>query len=72
MGLLSGRSLLLNLLEYARENIRREFDFGKGQEAYKNRFANHTVKHFSVYRATRLCGEMHGLLRETQGLFIGQ
>jgi len=63
-----GEVLLLNLLEYARENITREFDFGKGQEAYKNRFANHTRETFSLFIERPGCGgEMHGLLRETQG-----
>jgi CelD/BcsL family acetyltransferase involved in cellulose biosynthesis len=63
-----GEVLLLNLLEYARENITREFDFGKGQEAYKNRFANHTRETFSLFiERPGFVGGMHGLLRETQG-----
>jgi CelD/BcsL family acetyltransferase involved in cellulose biosynthesis len=63
-----GEVLLLNLLEYARKKITREFDFGKGQEAYKNRYANHTRETFSLFiERPGLVGEMHGLLRETQG-----
>jgi CelD/BcsL family acetyltransferase involved in cellulose biosynthesis len=63
-----GEVLLVKLLEYARNNITREFDFGKGREAYKNRFANHTRETFSLFiERPGLVGEMHGLLRETQG-----
>jgi CelD/BcsL family acetyltransferase involved in cellulose biosynthesis len=63
-----GEVLLLNLLEYARKKITREFDFGKGQEAYKNRYANHTRETFSLFiERPGLVGEIHGLLRETQG-----
>ena len=63
-----GEVLLVKLLEYARKNITREFDFGKGREAYKNRFANHTRETFSLFiERPGLVGEMHGLLRETQG-----
>ncbi len=57
-----GELLLWNLFEYAKNHVAREFDFGKGSEPYKNRFANHSRATFS------LCIEPYGLKGGTRGL----
>jgi CelD/BcsL family acetyltransferase involved in cellulose biosynthesis len=44
-----GEVLLSHLLQFAQENVAREFDFGSGDEAYKRRFAKHTRETFSLY-----------------------
>ncbi|MGA7367462.1 MAG: GNAT family N-acetyltransferase [Candidatus Sulfotelmatobacter sp.] len=44
-----GEVLLSHLLQFAQENVTREFDFGSGDEAYKGRFARHTRETFSLY-----------------------
>jgi CelD/BcsL family acetyltransferase involved in cellulose biosynthesis len=44
-----GELLLWNLFEYARDHVAREFDFGKGSEPYKDRFANHSRETFSLF-----------------------
>jgi hypothetical protein len=60
--------LLWNLLEYARKNVTREFDFGKGEEAYKGRFTNYSRETFSLFiERPGPLGEMRGLLREAEG-----
>ncbi len=63
-----GEVLLSHLLQFAQENVTREFDFGSGDEAYKNRFARHTRETFSLYVEPRtLKGRLRGLLRAGQG-----
>jgi len=63
-----GEVLLSHLLQFARENVTREFDFGSGDEAYKNRFARHTRETFSLYVEPRgLKGRLRGLFRAGQG-----
>lgn len=59
-----GELLLWNTLEYARDHIAREFDFGRGDEFYKDRFANYSRETFSLYAEPRsLAGRLRGLLR---------
>jgi CelD/BcsL family acetyltransferase involved in cellulose biosynthesis len=63
-----GEVLLSHLLQFAQENVTREFDFGSGDEAYKNRFARHTRETFSLYIEPRdLKGRLRGLFRAGQG-----
>jgi CelD/BcsL family acetyltransferase involved in cellulose biosynthesis len=62
-----GELLLWNLFEYARDNVAREFDFGRGNEPYKNRFANYSRETFSLFfEPSGLKGRMRGLAREAQ------
>jgi CelD/BcsL family acetyltransferase involved in cellulose biosynthesis len=64
-----GELLLWNTLEYARGHVPREFDFGKGDELYKDRFANYSRETFSLYAEPRnLGGRMRGLGRSFQAL----
>ncbi len=44
-----GEVLLHYLLLYAREKVEREFDFGRGDEFYKARFATHTLQSWNLY-----------------------
>ena len=63
-----GEVLLSHLLQFAQDNVTREFDFGSGDEAYKNRFARHTRETFSLYVEPRdLKGRLRGLFRAGQG-----
>ncbi|MGB6260326.1 MAG: GNAT family N-acetyltransferase [Candidatus Sulfotelmatobacter sp.] len=63
-----GEVLLSHLLQFAQESVTREFDFGSGDEAYKNRFARHARETFSLYVEPRnLKGRLRGLLRAGQG-----
>jgi CelD/BcsL family acetyltransferase involved in cellulose biosynthesis len=65
-----GEVLVSNLLQFAQENVAREFDFGSGDEAYKGRFARHTRETFSVYvEPAGLGGKLRGSLREGQAYF---
>jgi len=62
-----GELLLWNLFEYARDNVAREFDFGSGNELYKNRFANYSRETFSLFiEPSGLKGRVRGLAREAQ------
>ena len=62
-----GEVLLSNLLQFAQENVAREFDFGSGDEAYKGRFAKHTRETFSLYvQPSGLAGRLRGTLRAGQ------
>jgi CelD/BcsL family acetyltransferase involved in cellulose biosynthesis len=56
-----GEVLLWNALEYAKEHVTREFDFGRGDELYKDRFTNYSRDTFSIYL------EPHGLKGQLQG-----
>jgi CelD/BcsL family acetyltransferase involved in cellulose biosynthesis len=63
-----GEVLLSHLLQFAQDNVTREFDFGSGDEAYKNRFARHTRETFSLYvEPGDLKGRLRGLFRAGQG-----
>jgi CelD/BcsL family acetyltransferase involved in cellulose biosynthesis len=58
-----GGVLIRCLFEYVSEREVREFDFTRGNEAYKHRFANHVRRNYTLYlypsgprgRAVRLC-----------------
>jgi CelD/BcsL family acetyltransferase involved in cellulose biosynthesis len=66
-----GELLLWNLFEYAKDHVAREFDFGKGDEAYKNRFANHSRETFSLFlEPFGLQGRTQGLARRLQAYFV--
>jgi CelD/BcsL family acetyltransferase involved in cellulose biosynthesis len=63
-----GELLLWNLFEYAKDNVTREFDFGKGDEPYKSRFANHSRETFSLFiEPFGFKGRTRGLARKVQG-----
>jgi len=63
-----GEVLLWNLLEYARQNITREFDFGSGDEPYKNRFTNQARETFSLFvERPSVSGILRGFRREIEG-----
>jgi CelD/BcsL family acetyltransferase involved in cellulose biosynthesis len=62
-----GEVLLSHLLQFAQENVAREFDFGSGDEAYKRRFARHTRETFSLYvEPSGLEGRLRGWFRAGQ------
>ncbi len=66
-----GELLLWNLFEYARDHVAREFDFGKGNESYKNRFANHSRETFSLFiEPFGFEGWTRGLARRVQASFL--
>jgi len=44
-----GEVLLWNELKHAKDHVSREFDFGRGDELYKDRFANYTRETFSMF-----------------------
>jgi CelD/BcsL family acetyltransferase involved in cellulose biosynthesis len=63
-----GELLLWSLFEYARDHVAREFDFGKGDEPYKDRFANYSRETFSLYvEPPCMAGWIRGLGRTIQG-----
>jgi CelD/BcsL family acetyltransferase involved in cellulose biosynthesis len=65
-----GEVLLSHLLQFAQENVTREFDFGSGDEAYKSRFARHTRETFSLYvEPPGIKGRLRGLFRAGQSYF---
>ena len=62
-----GEVLLFKALEYARDHVSREFDFGKGDELYKDRFANYSRETYSLFVEPRtLGGWVRGLGRALQ------
>lgn len=62
-----GELLLWNLFEYARDQVAREFDFGKGSEPYKDRFANCSRETFSLFiEPFGWKGRTRGLVRRLQ------
>jgi CelD/BcsL family acetyltransferase involved in cellulose biosynthesis len=62
-----GEVLLSHLLQFAQENVAREFDFGSGDEAYKGRFARHTRETFSLYvEPPGVKGRLRGWFRAGQ------
>jgi CelD/BcsL family acetyltransferase involved in cellulose biosynthesis len=65
-----GEVLLSHLLQFAQENVTREFDFGSGDEAYKGRFARHTRETFSLYVEPQgLKGSLRRWFRAAEGFF---
>ncbi|MBV9339591.1 MAG: GNAT family N-acetyltransferase [Acidobacteria bacterium] len=63
-----GEVLMWHLLEYASKNVTREFDFGKGEEAYKKRFTNYARETFSLFlEPPNIAGEVRGRLRKATG-----
>jgi CelD/BcsL family acetyltransferase involved in cellulose biosynthesis len=59
-----GEVLLWNVLDYAREHISREFDFGRGDESYKDRFTNYSRETYSLFLDRRsLKGRLRGVKR---------
>lgn len=62
-----GELLLWNLLAYSRDHLIREFDFGNGDELYKNRFSNSSRETFSIFLEPRgFAGRIRGLVRSTE------
>jgi CelD/BcsL family acetyltransferase involved in cellulose biosynthesis len=63
-----GELLFWNLFQYSRNSVAREFDFGKGDEFYKDRFANYSRETFSLFvEPPGLAGRIQGLGRTIQG-----
>ena len=63
-----GEVLLWKLLEYAKGSIPREFDFGSGAEAYKNRFTNYQRETCRIFfQRPGFVGRTRGLIRQAQG-----
>jgi CelD/BcsL family acetyltransferase involved in cellulose biosynthesis len=66
-GYTPGELLLWNLLAYSRDHFIREFDFGSGDELYKNRFSNCSRETFSLFIEPRsFAGRVRGLVRSSQ------
>jgi CelD/BcsL family acetyltransferase involved in cellulose biosynthesis len=66
-----GELLLWNLFEYAKDHVAREFDFGKGSEPYKNRFANYSRETFSLFiEPLGWKGRSRGLARRAQAYVL--
>jgi CelD/BcsL family acetyltransferase involved in cellulose biosynthesis len=66
-----GELLLWNLFEYTRDHVARELDFGRGDESYKNRFANHSRETFSLFiEPFGLKGRTRGLARKAQAYLV--
>jgi CelD/BcsL family acetyltransferase involved in cellulose biosynthesis len=66
-----GEVLLWNALEYAKDHVRREFDFGRGDELYKDRFTNYSRDTFSLFlEPYGLKGQVRGLARTSQRLLL--
>ena len=59
-----GEVLIHKLLLYAQENVTREFDFGPGDEPFKDRFMTDTQETYSLYvEPTGIQGQVRRLLR---------
>jgi CelD/BcsL family acetyltransferase involved in cellulose biosynthesis len=56
-----GEALLRHLLLYAKDRVRREFDFTRGDEPFKQRFSNHETRLFTLY------AERHGFAGALRG-----
>ena len=62
-----GEVLLWNALEYAKDHVTREFDFGRGDELYKDRFTNYSRETFSLFVEPHgVKGQMRGLARNLE------
>jgi len=63
-----GEVLMYYLLEYARRNVEREFDFGRGDEFFKRRFATDIRQSCNLYLVRPgVGGEFRRLWRATHG-----
>jgi hypothetical protein len=59
-----GEVLIHKLLLYAQENVIREFDFGRGDEPFKDRFTTDTQETYSLYiEPIGIQGQMRRVLR---------
>ena len=66
-GYTPGEVLLWNLLAYSRDHGIREFDFGSGDELYKNRFSNSSRETFSLFLEPHsFAGRIRSLVRGTE------
>jgi CelD/BcsL family acetyltransferase involved in cellulose biosynthesis len=66
-----GEVLLWNALEYAKDHVSREFDFGRGDELYKDRFTNYSRDTFSLFlEPYGVQGQVRGLARTAQRLLL--
>jgi CelD/BcsL family acetyltransferase involved in cellulose biosynthesis len=66
-----GEVLLWNALEYARDHVSREFDFGRGDELYKDRFANYSRETFSLFvESPGLMGRIRGAGRTLEASLL--
>jgi len=64
-----GEVLLWNELKYASDHVSREFDFGRGDELYKDRFANYSRETFSIFLVpSGVRGVWRGVVRTAQSL----
>lgn len=62
-----GEVLLWNELKYARDHVSREFDFGQGDELYKDRFANYSRETYSLFlQPASIKGTLRGWGRMAQ------
>jgi len=62
-----GEVLLWYVLDYARQHISREVDFGRGDELYKDRFTNYSRETFRFFLEPRgLTGRIRGFVRSLQ------
>jgi len=70
-GYTPGELMLWNLFDYAQDHVAREFDFGKGSEVYKNRFANYSRETFSLFiEPFGMKGRTRGLARSVQASIL--
>jgi CelD/BcsL family acetyltransferase involved in cellulose biosynthesis len=59
-----GEVLIHKLLLYAQENVTREFDFGRGDEPFKDRFTTDTQETYSLYiEPNGIQGQVRRVLR---------
>jgi CelD/BcsL family acetyltransferase involved in cellulose biosynthesis len=64
-----GEVLLWNALEYAKDHVSREFDFGRGDELYKDRFTNYSRDTFSLFlEPYGVRGQVRGMARTVERL----
>ncbi len=67
-----GEVLLHHLLSYARESVEREFDFLRGDEFFKRRFAAQINQCRTVYlQRSSIRGRLRGFQRSAQGQWHG-
>jgi CelD/BcsL family acetyltransferase involved in cellulose biosynthesis len=63
-----GELMLWNVLSYAKAQSVHEFDFGSGDELYKQRFTNSSRQTFTLFlEPQRLAGTVRGFVRTLQG-----
>ena len=67
-----GDVLLHHLLSYAKENVKREFDFLRGDEFFKRRFATHINQCRAIYlQRPGIRGRLRWFQRSVQGQWRG-